>query len=323
MAKAGTKEEEREFLQIPMELEDWNMAVLDNLIKYNTIERDSFDFKSRKLIERNRIHSKSRKPDGLDIHLCAMANTVTGILVLGVDDPSPDNPAAPFRKNGFRIGTDVSTLSLIYNFVANVDPLPRVTHRILKDQRRFYVVLKVEGVVSQRPYITKDSRIFVRIGGSTWPATRATIANLFVNLQERRNSVRKLQVHCSILRNELILTAQEVDTIDINYTGIIPNLDLQSFRDACSSAEWFLNDQNLLGQVDGTGTVIGGLYNNIHELKILNTTIDTFNKEQFNRGGRYASFDLVLQKWKPHRNEFKNIIRFLDGVVDRCTKFLK
>jgi hypothetical protein len=137
------------------------------------------------------------------------------------------------------------------------------------------------------------------------------------------NSVRKLQVHCSLLRSELILTAGEINTIDNNYTGIIPLLDLQAFRDAALSAEWFLSKQNLMGSVDSTGSTTGGLYTNIQELNILNTTIDCFNKEQMNRGGRYTSFGQVLNKWKPHRNEFKGIIASLEDIVQRCAKFLE
>jgi hypothetical protein len=62
---------------------------------------------------------------------------------------------------------------------------------------------------------------------------------------------------------------------------IIPLLDLKAFKDAVLSAEWFLRDQNLLGQVEVSNTQ-EGLYTNIHELDVLNTTIDTvstFNKE--------------------------------------------
>lgn len=299
-----------------MELEKWNMAVLDSLLKYREIERDSFDFKGRKLHE-------------LETHLCAMANSVTGILAIGVDDPSSDSPTAIFTKNGFRKGTEAPTLNSINNYVAKVDPLPRVTHIVLPREtdppgNDFYVILKVEGLESQRPYTIKDtSQIFVRIGGSTRPASRTTIANLFVNLLERRNSVRKLQVHCILLRNELILTAHEIDTVDSNYTGIIPLLDLQAFKDAVSSAEWFLSEQNLLGHVSSTGSITGGLYNNIHELNILNTTIDVLNKEQMNRGVRYTNFKIVLDKWKPYRNEFKDIIVSLEDIIKRCTTYLQ
>jgi hypothetical protein len=308
-------------LEIPTNLESWNMAVLDNLLKYREIERDSFDFKGRKL----------KRDDGpaLEDHICAMANTVTGILALGVDDPSSDNPTATFTKNGFRKGTEDPTLNSIYNYVAKVDPLPMVTHKVLPLEtdppcKHFYVILKVQGSAAQRPYMIKDtSKIFVRVGGSTRPATRTTIANLFINLIEMRNQVHSLQVHSSLLRSQLILTAHAIDTVDINYTGIIPVLDLQTFTDSCLSADWFLSEQNLLGRVDSTGTTIGGLYVDIHELNILNTTIDIFNKEQMNRGGRYTSFAAFLEKWKPHRIEFKNMIASLDDIIIRCKKFLE
>jgi hypothetical protein len=217
---------------------------------------------------------------------------------------------------------------LIYNFVAKLDPLPRVTHEVLSDQtdNRFYVILKVEGFESQRPYMIKDtSKIFVRIGSSTRPASRTTIANLFVNLLQRRNSIRRLQVHCSLLRNELILTAGVIDTVkDNSYLGIIPFLDLQAFKEAVLSADWYLSEQNLLGRVDSsTGAVVGGLYNNIHELNILNTTIEAFNKKQMNRGSRYTIFQPTLDKWKPHRFEFKYIIDSLEDIIAKCTNYLQ
>lgn len=83
-------------------------------------------------------------------------------------------------------------------------------------------------------------------------------------------------------------------------------LDLQGFKDAVLSAEWFLTDQNLLGQSNVTGTVNEGLYNDIHEFNVLNTTLDIFNRQQMNRGARYAMFSIVLDKWKTHRNEFES-----------------
>jgi hypothetical protein len=296
-----------------MELEEWNMDVLNTLLKYRDIERDSFDFKGKKL-------------DGLKTHVCAMANTITGILGLGVDDLASASPTAVFTKNGFRKGTEDETLNSVYNHVAKVDPVPKVTHKVLTDQSDddFYVILKIEGLESQRPYLIKDTaQIYVRIGGSTRLASRATIANLFVNLLERRNTIRKLQVHCRLLRNELLFTAQVIDTVDDNYIGIIPLLDLQAFTGAVLSAEWFLSEQNLLGGVDSIGTVIGGLYNDIYELNILNTTLDILNKEQMNRSVRYKMSKTVLDKWRPHRKEFNNIILSLENIIERCTRYLQ
>jgi hypothetical protein len=53
-----------------------------------------------------------------------------------------------------------------------------------------------------------------------------------------------------LLSFKLILTAQVIDTVDNNYTGIIPLLDLQAFKDAVLSPEWFLSKQNILGNDD-------------------------------------------------------------------------
>jgi predicted HTH transcriptional regulator len=165
-----------------MELDEWDMTVLESLLNLKEIERDSFDFKDNE--------------SGLEKHVCAMANTITGVLCLGIKDPTSNSPTAVFRKDGFRIGTENERLNSIYNNVAKVDPIPRVTHRVLKDpdKKQFYVIIKVDGSVSDRPYMIKDrGQIFVRIGSSTNPASRATIANLFINLLERRHNILKLQ----------------------------------------------------------------------------------------------------------------------------------
>jgi hypothetical protein len=43
-----------------------------------------------------------------------------------------------------------------------------------------------------------------------------------------------------------------------------------------------------------------------------------------NKGGRYTmSAKPVLDKWKPHRIEFKNIVLSLENIIKRCTKFLQ
>ena len=307
-----------------MDLDKWDLTVLNNLVKYRGIERDNFDFKGKDI-----IFAKQKNDLRLEHQLCAMANILTGILCLGVDDPvSETNPTSTFRPNGFRNqkNTEQETLNSINNFVVKVDPIPKVTSFVLPDEERdsFYVILKVKCLVNQRPYIIKDKgQIFVRIRDSTMPASRTTIANLFVNQLERRNSVRNLQVHCKLLRNEIIQTAKVIDTIDSNYTGIIPQLDLQSFKSAVSSAEWFLSERGILGQVNTTGPTVEGLYTNLHELNALKTTIDIFNNEQMNRPGRYTAFCTVFDKWKTHRNEFNYIIGSLDDIDQRCTRFIQ
>lgn len=44
------------------------------------------------------------------------------------------------------------------------------------------------------------------------------------------SSIRKLRVHCDLLRNELILTAQVIDTVDNNHTGDHSFIRFTSFQ---------------------------------------------------------------------------------------------
>jgi hypothetical protein len=74
-----------------------------SLVRGNVRGRDNFDFKSRGVLYKG--------SDRLEIHVCAMANTITGILALGVNDPSEDNPTATFTKDGFREDAEVQTLA--------------------------------------------------------------------------------------------------------------------------------------------------------------------------------------------------------------------
>jgi len=297
-----------------MELEEWNMKVLEDLLIYRDIERDSFDFKS-----------KDNNLKGLDTHVCAMANTITGVLCLGIKDPQSKNQTAVFTKDGFLRGEENTWQNMINNYATKVDPIPKVTQKSLHEpyNRHFYVVLKVEGSVFQRPYIIKDTgQIFVRIGGSTRPASRTTIANLFVNLLERRHIILKLQSHCRLLRNDLILMAETLPSVDEGYIGIIPQLDLGAFKDAVVSAEWFLRDENILGEVN-IDSYIGGVYTNLQELNALTTTIDIINKGELNRSVRYQQCKLVLERWKVNHNHFKGIIMDLEDIIARCNRFLQ
>lgn len=58
---------------IPERPEDGDINIVNQLVSLKDIESESFDFKSRDI-------------DELYTHICAMANTAGGYLVLGVED---------------------------------------------------------------------------------------------------------------------------------------------------------------------------------------------------------------------------------------------
>ena len=61
-----------ELSAIPEKLEDWKLEVLNELIKYPDIESETLDFK--------------KEPSELQNHICAMANTNGGFLILGINE---------------------------------------------------------------------------------------------------------------------------------------------------------------------------------------------------------------------------------------------
>jgi predicted HTH transcriptional regulator len=85
-----------------MDLEEWgDITILNNLVKHRGIERENFDFKSKDIVFGRKVEKER-----LESQLCAMANTNTGILCLGVDNVKSTSPTAEFKPNGFRIGTE-------------------------------------------------------------------------------------------------------------------------------------------------------------------------------------------------------------------------
>ena len=117
--------------EIPKNLENWTIEKLDELIKFVDIESETLDFK--------------KKPNELDQHICSMANTKGGFLILGVgQEKSKDGKKIiRFTKNGFPLGEQETILNEITNSAYNVEPLPKIEYNHLKDDSKFYTIIKI------------------------------------------------------------------------------------------------------------------------------------------------------------------------------------
>jgi hypothetical protein len=82
---------------IPEDLDQWNLKVLDSLLKIGRIESETFDFKGPDFKE-------------LNVDICAMANTSTGIIVLGI---SPEKNLVDVRRQGYHICLSDDTTFLV------------------------------------------------------------------------------------------------------------------------------------------------------------------------------------------------------------------
>jgi predicted HTH transcriptional regulator len=88
---------------IPEDLDQWNLKVLDSLLKIGRIESETFDFKGPDFKE-------------LNVDICAMANTSTGIIVLGISPEKKSGRVIGYQKVGFSPSEGVDPLRVSSNY---------------------------------------------------------------------------------------------------------------------------------------------------------------------------------------------------------------
>ena len=153
-----------------MDLDRWDLSVINNVIKYKDIEREIFDIKGPQLSE-------------LDKDICAMANSIHGgVLLLGIDQIGRDQYIERFEKNGFFNGKEDFINREIGNYHYKVDLLPKVATTIVYEvgSPKFYVVVRVEGRTNDIPYVNRGT-CYILVGNSSRPASRDTIISLCRN----------------------------------------------------------------------------------------------------------------------------------------------
>ncbi|MGI0057128.1 MAG: AlbA family DNA-binding domain-containing protein [Nitrosarchaeum sp.] len=121
---------------IPENLPDWSINTINELIKYIGIESETFDFK--------------KELNELEEHVCAMANTKGGFLVLGINEVKSNDGARTikFEKTGFDNGKEDGINNRITEALLLVDPKPPVETKQIEENEKFYVVIKIQNKIS-------------------------------------------------------------------------------------------------------------------------------------------------------------------------------
>jgi hypothetical protein len=293
----------------PRDLKDWNIEVLNKLVKLRDIEGDRFDFKGGDLGD-------------LANHICAMANANEGIMVMGIDEKKNGEYLVEFEKKGYPSGKEDSIKKQITDFIVQVDPPPKVTVESISDKEgRFYPLMKIEGDERYKPYMLKNKgTIYVRINSSTVPASRITILNLFGNVRERLKDVRTLRTTCEATKNAYILTAQIIGHGNTSSWATIPPLDLTFLKAASMQAQWFLVEKGIYGEVELKGYK-SGMQTHLHSLEKMNAYIETFNRA----GSPHDKGTIILEldTWQAQTAEFDKITGFLNRVIEESDKYIK
>ncbi len=202
---------------IPNNIEDWELDTINQLIKLRDIESEDFDFKGTDM-------------KNLANHLCAFANTHGGYLVLGIDEEKNNDVLIGFKKNGFKKEKEDHTKNEIRNHHVRVEPTPEIETKIIQDDDRFYVVIKIENNQIKKPYFVSEKGCFVRIGPSTSMASRNTILNLFSDTSKQIQDLQNLKASILLLKEDFILTIGTFRYVSPAAPNRVAKLDLTLFR---------------------------------------------------------------------------------------------
>ena len=295
-----------------MDLDRWDLSVINNVIKYKDIEREIFDIKGPQLSE-------------LDKDICAMANSIHGgVLLLGIDQIGRDQYIERFEKNGFFNGKEDFINREIGNYHYKVDLLPKVATTIVYEvgSPKFYVVVRVEGRTNDIPYVNRGT-CYILVGNSSRPASRDTIISLCRNTIDRTSSVEVLHVTASLLKQQLTRIAEQVDkeARHVLKTGFLPETDNETFKDSAMRCMWFIRENDLLlARTDPKLNRKQGLFTVIYNLQELNNAIWRFNNEELNAGNRLPNFLDFYNVWKAENDG--DIHSYFDRLISAAGTFL-
>ena len=298
--------------EIPQDPKEWNVDKLNELIKFVGIESNDFDFK--------------KEPNELEQHICAMANSDGGFLILGITQilSNDKKRIIRFEKRGFAHGKEDDLKNKITNSVLGIEPMPPVSFDPIyeKDEKKFYMVIKIGNRISDKPYFVKSTdQCFVRIQNSKIRANRSIIFNLFSTSIEQRQNLERLKSACTQTKEAFRFAVQDVRNVSETSTMKIPPLELSYLRNVSLSCEWFLREKNLWGEHTEQSSYTHGINSVLHDLELLNIYIKSYNLavNLEERGG----IKTQLSSWYQGGGYDETIRGILDKIIDTIDKFLR
>ena len=184
---------------IPRNLDDWNMDVIGSLLDIPTIESETLECK------------REINPNSLCKHICAMANVHGGFILVGLDEKKTNGG----KKSGYeKVGLDLDEdgiNQMVSSARYEIEPTPMVKPKCIPDGTKMYAVIHILEEKSKKPFFVKNGGCHIRVGSSSYPASRSIVMNLFEGLEKKRNLV-------SLVASLKILTAELGELAYINHS---------------------------------------------------------------------------------------------------------
>ncbi len=288
---------------IPQNLDDWSIDVIDSLLDVSSIESETLECK------------REINPSSLPKHICAMANVHGGFILVGLDEKKTnDGKKSGYDKTGLNLDEDEIN-QRVSSAVYEIEPTPMVKSRCIPDGAKTYAVIHIPEEKSKKPFFVKNSGCHIRVGSSSFPASRNIVMSLFEGLEKKRNIV-SLMASLKILKAELGDTLAHMKSIHPENQMRSAQVDMGFVMADVTKNQAFLEENNLFADVSNS-QVTGGILKVIQTIRKFNVQIEAYNSTQ-DPNRKREILKLLTVEYYVLSKDLDTAPSIIDDVISAC-----
>ena len=289
---------------IPQDLNDWNMSTIDSLLGISNIESEKLECK------------REIRAESLSKAICAMANTCGGFILVGLEENKTDNGKKKhgYLKTGLALDED-SIKQQIASAMHDIDPVPEIKSKCVGEENEMCVIIHIPEEKSKKPFFVTDRGCYVRIGSSSYPASRRVVMNLFEGMEKKKN-IASLLASMTILKAQLVATLDYVGSISPKDQTRPAPVDVRFVMADVVKNQAFLVENELFGDVDG-GYVNHGILKVFQAAEKLNAQIMIYNSTS-NLDLKQEIRNQLTTSHKVLADDLLGAQEIMDKIISRC-----
>lgn len=172
---------------------------------------DIEEFCSQGIPEGAYLDYKKDFPSHLEKTIAAMANTLGGVILIGVEENDENKPKTPIDGIHFKRGFSTKVTNII---LSNISPpvFPEITVCKNKTDTKAIVLVRIHQSHQTPHAIQNNTKVYIRTGDRNYPEKLATIDEVSWLSNERQKSIA--------LKKKLIGNAEELWEVYLNWVNI-------------------------------------------------------------------------------------------------------
>ena len=245
----------------PLNLGEWNLDIINRLVELKYPETDSLEF-------------KQKIPKDFENDLSAFANSSGGIIVLGIKGKNKAE-----EKVGISSTNENEVVQTLTGKATLLDPNLTITTKPIEDGSNFYLAIKIENTNSKPFIIRNTGGCYIRLNGTTQPASKAIVINLFSENLGRIQRLTALKNAVKLVGDELSLRKRNGQfQVRRDYVQNISEIDLFFIKSSVVNALDLISGLADFGSITQNSYTTGLVTTTIPRLEELNANIRGFNQ---------------------------------------------